>query len=95
MALLMVMGLALLVYSLAERKMRKALIDHNATVPNQVGKPVKNPTMRWVYQLFHGIHVLIIKEQSATRQLVLNLTPLHRRIIKLLGVEFEKYYFFA
>lgn len=95
MALLMVMGLALLVYSLAERKMRKALTDHNATVPNQVGKPVKNPTMRWVYQLFHGVHVLIIKERSITRQLVLNLTPLHRRILKLLGVEFEKCYFFT
>lgn len=94
MALIMVMCLALLVYSLAERKLRRALADNDETVPNQVGKPVPNPTLRWVFQIFQGIHVLIIKELNATRQLVLNLTPLHRRIIRLLGVEVEKCYFY-
>ncbi len=94
MALIMIMCLSLLVYSLAERKLRCALADNDETVPNQVGKPVQNPTLRWVFQIFQGIHVLIIKEQNITRQLVLNLTPLHRRIIRLLGVEIEKCYFY-
>ena len=94
MALLMVMGLALLVYSLAERKLRLNLVEKNETVPNQVGKPVQNPTIRWVFQIFQGIHVLIIKERLSTRQLVLNLTPVQLKIIHLLGVEVEKCYFF-
>ncbi|MEK6845586.1 MAG: IS1634 family transposase [Nanoarchaeota archaeon] len=94
MALIMIMCLSLLVYSLAERKLRRALADNDETIPNQVGKPVPNPTLRWVFQIFQGIHVLIIKELNATRQLILNLTPLHRRIIRLLGVEVEKCYFY-
>ncbi len=93
MALIMIMGLSLLVYSLAERKLRLSLLENNETVPNQKGKPVKNPTLRWVFQMFNGIHILIVKDQSSSRQLVLNLTPLHRKIIKLLGVEVEKCYF--
>ena len=49
MALLMIMGLALLVYSLAERKLRLLLLQNNETIPNQVGKPVQKPTLRWVF----------------------------------------------
>jgi len=95
MALLMIMGLSLLVYSLAERKLRLLLLQNNETIPNQVGKLVQKPTLRWVFQIFHGIHILVVKDQSSTRQLVLNLTPLHRKIIKLLGEEVEKCYFFT
>jgi len=95
MALLMIMGLSLLVYSLSEYKLRHALADQHETLPNQLGKPVQNPTLRWIFQIFQGIHVLIIKELNATRQLVLNLTPLQHKIIGLLGAEVEKCYSFT
>ncbi len=35
MALIMIMGLALLIYSLAERRLRKALVENKETIPNQ------------------------------------------------------------
>ncbi|MFV9677725.1 MAG: hypothetical protein ACNYVW_08760 [Methanosarcinales archaeon] len=48
-AMVMVMGLALVVYSLAEKKLREALESENETIPNQKNKPTKKPTMRRVF----------------------------------------------
>ena len=44
--LLTVMTLALLVYSLTQRRLRQQLADHNATIPNQIHQPTQRP-LRW------------------------------------------------
>ena len=62
MALLMVMGLALLVYALAERWLRTELIKQNQTLLNQVGKPTQRPTLRRIFQVFEGIDVLLTQQ---------------------------------
>ncbi len=54
--LLMVMTLALLVYSVAQRRMRNRLETQGETLPNQIGQPTAIPTLRWVFQLLDGIH---------------------------------------
>jgi len=54
--LVMVMTLALLVYSVAQRRMRDQLARQHATLPNQIGQPGSRPTLRWVFQLLEGIH---------------------------------------
>ena len=54
--LLMVMTLALLVYSVAQRRLRAQLATHQETVPNQIKQPTTSPTLRWVFQLLEGIH---------------------------------------
>jgi len=41
--LLMVMTLALLIYSVAQRRMRKQLESQNETLPNQIGQPTAHP----------------------------------------------------
>ncbi|MFN3761736.1 MAG: IS1634 family transposase, partial [Anaerolineae bacterium] len=92
MALVMVMGLALLVYALAEHKLRTALQASGESVPNQVGKPTQRPTMRRVFQMFEGIDVLLIPTASEVQQEVLNLKPVHRQILRLLGPHVEKCY---
>ncbi|CAK8720450.1 Transposase [Candidatus Electrothrix gigas] len=89
MALMMVMTLCLLVYAALEHRIRKALDIHNETFPNQKGKPVSNPTARWVFQFFSGIYLLII---GSTQQVVLNLNEHHMRLLKLLGRRYEKLY---
>ena len=89
MALSMVMGLCLLVYTLAQYKLRKALKQTNKTVPNQLKKPIQNPTMRWVFQLFSGIHVMYIQ---GVRKYVLNLNETQRHILKLMGATTQSYY---
>lgn len=93
MALIMIMVLALLVYALAERKLRLQLAETDQRVPNQLGKPTQTPTMRWIFQVFEGIDLLIIRrdDQSVTRH-VLNLKPEHLTVLRLLGPPVEKCY---
>lgn len=96
MALLMVMGLALLIYSLAERKLRQALKEMNATVPDQRRKPTQKPTIRWIFQLFEGLDILLVSQngQVVLRQL-LNLRPAQQQVITLLGPMVQNCYLFG
>lgn len=88
MALLMAMGLALLIYALAERKLRQILRQQNQTLPDQRGKPTSTPTIRWIFQQFEGIDLLLVRHHGhiVFRQ-VLNLRPIHLQVINLLGPE--------
>jgi len=52
MALAMVMGLCLLVYTLGQRALRQALERAKQTIHNSLGKPTATPTLRWVFQCF-------------------------------------------
>lgn len=58
-ALSMIMGLCLLVYTLGQRQLRKSLLAQNQKIKNQLGKPTHRPTLRWIFQCFQGIHLLI------------------------------------
>lgn len=93
MALLMVMGLSLLVYALAEPKLRQVLKQQGQSVPNQLGKPNQIPTMRRIFQVFEGINVLLIIDAGKILQRrILNLIPIHSQIIDLLGPQVQKCY---
>lgn len=96
MALLMIMCLALLIYSLAERKLRQALQDMNVSIPSQTRKPTQKPTMRWVFLLFEGLDILLVKlnDEIVLRQL-LNLRPVQEQVIALLGTQVQKCYLFG
>jgi transposase len=87
-ALALIMALTLLVYTLAERKLRLALAEQNATVLDQKRQPTRNPTFRWVLQTFQGIHLLIIKGISQ----ITNLSLERLKIIHSLGPPVAKYY---
>ena len=65
MALIMVMGLSLLVYSLLERKIRMNLKVQNKTVKSQTGKPTDNPTIRWIFMKFEGVMILEFWDDDA------------------------------
>ena len=92
MALLMVMGLSLLVYALAERALRTELAQRDESITNQVGKPTQRPTMRRIFQMFEGIDVLLIQHSLGIQRQVLNLKPTHLHILDLLGPEVKKCY---
>jgi transposase len=87
--MVMIMGLALMVYSLAEHKLREALEKEGETIPDQRKKPTKKPTMRRVFQVFEGITVLYIGSEMVK---VVNLRPIHAKILRLLGREYERIY---
>ena len=87
-ALLMVMTLALLVYSVAQRRMRNALEAQQETLPNQIGIPTSRPTLRWVFQMLDGIHRVILN----TNILIDGLTDLRIKILKLFGLTVQHIY---
>jgi transposase len=91
-SLVMIMALSLLVYSLAQYKLRKALVDLKETLPDQKKKPTVKPTMRWIFQQFEGIHLLLYEEKNGAVRKVLNLNDVHRKVLKLLGSQYEKTY---
>jgi transposase len=94
MAMIMIMGLSLLVYSLAEREMRQQLEVQNETLPSQTGKPTKRITMRRVAQIFEGVDVLVIRGETGViiSRRVLNLTPLRYKILKLFDRQIQNCY---
>jgi transposase len=89
MALLMVMTVCLLVYAALEYRIRTALKEYGATFPDQKGKRIQNPTARWVFRYFDGIHLLYLPQQWP---IVINLTEEHQHLLQLLGDRYAWFY---
>lgn len=88
-----VMVLCLLVYRLAEQRLRQRLAETGATVPDQLKQPTKCPTMRWVFQCFEGISLVLIQHEARRETVqVTGLTGVHLLILGLLGPPYEHYY---
>ena len=86
--MMMLMALCLLVYNLGQRQLRISLNSQKATVKNQLNKPTESPTLRWIFQCFQGIHLLIT--QGVQR--ILNLTKERCHILQFLPTACQKYY---
>lgn len=91
-ALSMVMCLCLLVYTIAQRYLRLRLEKLGENVPNQLGKPTTKPTMRWIFQIFEGVEVLLKTIEGHVTELILNLNKTRKHILFVLGSDFLKYY---
>jgi len=85
-ALMMVMTLCLMVYNIAQYKLRQCLQEKQETIPNQLNKPVKNPTLRWIFQIMEGISLVSINNGSCQTQVfITNVNELRRKVIQLFG----------
>jgi transposase len=91
-ALATVMCICLLVYSITQRKLRKALKVADEFVPNQLKKPIQNPTLKWVFQLFSCIHVAYTRIGDEIQRAVSNLNDLRIQILRLLGPPYQARY---
>ncbi|CAD5937725.1 IS1634 family transposase [Planktothrix agardhii] len=87
-AIAMIMGLCLLVYNLAQRKLRKQLETAQEGVRNQVKKITNKPTMRWIFQMFQAVHLVRINGEKQ----VSNLTQERQEILQHLGKDCCQYY---
>jgi transposase len=83
--LLMVMTGALLVYSVAQRRLRQQLLQQNKTVPNQIRQPTQRPTLRWVFQLLEGIHRVRVTVQGHMQDLIEGLNEVQITLLRLFG----------
>ena len=87
-AMAMIMGLCLLVYTLAQRQIRKALSVSKSTIKNQLGKVINNPTMRLIFQRFQSIHLVQLNNEIS----ISNLTPEREYILSFLPENCRYYY---
>ena len=88
MAVGLIMGLCLLVYNLGQRQLRQALKQAEQTLPNQLGKGVQNPTLRWIFQCFMAVHYVVL---NGSPQIV-NLNDARQRILQFLPPPCRRYY---
>jgi transposase len=83
--LLMVMTLALLVYSVAQRRLRQELARQKESLPNQIYQPTQRPTLRWVFQLLEGIHRVRVTVQGTVHDLIEGLNEVQMKVLRLFG----------
>jgi transposase len=81
----MVMTLALLVYSVAQRRLRRELVHHNETIPNQINQPTSRPTLRWVFQVLEGIERVRVTVEGEVHDLITGLNAVKIKILRLFG----------
>jgi transposase len=83
--LLMVMTLALLVYSVAQRRLRQELARQNETIPNQINQPTSRPTLRWVFQVLEGIERVRVMVEGKVHELITGLNEVKIKILRFFG----------
>jgi len=93
MALLMVMTLSLLMYSLAEMRIREALVQSGRHIWDQKNKPTSKPTIRWIFMIFEDILLLYQRTDETVHRRVMNIEEEHRIVLECLGPRYEKIYF--
>ena len=82
------MSLCLLVYNLGQRQLRQALAAQAETIPDQLGKPTANPTLRWVFQCFMAVHFVVFQDVPQ----VVNLTVERQHILQFFSKACRRYY---
>ena len=87
-ALGLIMGLCLLVYTLGQRQLRQTLQRRQAKIPNQLGRLTDRPTLRWLFQCFQSIHVLVVRQSVE----ISNLTDERLSLLKFFPPACQRYY---
>lgn len=88
-ALLMVMTCSLMIYAALEHRIRQSLQQKGLHFPDMKKKPSQNPTARWVFLCFSGIHELSVDDAPA---LIINLQGAQQTIIEALGERYRAIY---
>jgi hypothetical protein len=73
---------------LGQRYLRNQLRLRQSTVKNQLGKPVNNPTLRWIFQMFQGVDFLSFSSQKQVN----NLTEELINILQFFPASCQRYY---
>ena len=87
-ALALIMGLCLLVYTLAQRQLRQTLKQAQSGIKNQLGRLTERPTLRWIFQCFQAVHLLQV---DSVKQ-VSNLTDERLRTLSFFPATCQAYY---
>jgi transposase len=94
-ALMMIMTLTLLVYNVGQYRLRQQLKTEETTLPDQLGKQIQNPTLRWIFQIMEGIGLVYFYNESLThivREVITNINAVRKKIIYLFGTTAAEIY---
>lgn len=91
-ALITIMTISLLVYSLLQRKLRMEIEKRNIPIPNQLGKPTKTPTLNWVNQCFEGIDVICHRNGVDVNWVFVRMNKFTNDVLKILGQQYVRRY---
>jgi transposase len=94
-ALMMIMTLTLLVYNVGQYQLRERLKKEETTLPDQLGKQVQNPTLRWIFQIMEGVGLVRFYDETLSqvvREVITNMNALRKKIIGLFGRTAAKLY---
>ena len=81
-ALLMVMTCSLMIYATLEHLIRTRLREKEMFFPDMKKKPTQNPTAKWVFSCFTGIHEFSV---GVDIKVTLNLNDRQKIILNCLG----------
>ena len=68
------------------------LLKANLLIPNRIKKPIQNPTMRWIFQLFEGVNFATIYSDGVLKLFTASLNELRTEVVELLGGNVFKIY---
>jgi transposase len=91
-ALVTIMSIALLIFSLLQRKLRLLLDEKSETVSNQKKKPTKRPTMNWVNLCFDGVDLIRKKFQGNYIYTFVRMDDFVRKVLDILGTNYQNRY---
>lgn len=91
-ALAMIMVLCLFIYSMTEFRLRRELERSGETVTSQTKRQTQRPTMKWIFFRFRRVREFSFVEGGRRINRIANLNEEFRKILGLLGAEYEKYY---
>ena len=91
-ALVTVMTIALLLYSLLQRRLRLNLKKLNKELPNQNRKGTSNPTIRWVNMNFEGVDVTVIHRNNKVEYFFHDMLDFVQRTLDALGDKYVRRY---
>jgi hypothetical protein len=69
-----------------------SLKQSEKTLPDQMRKPTNNPSMKWIYFLFSGVHELSINIGGKVQGLVINVNALLKEIVGYFGPRAHEIY---
>jgi len=91
-ALAMIMVLCLFIYSMTEFRLRRELERSGETVTSQTKRQTQRPTMKWIFFRFRRVREFSFVDDGMRIKRIANLNDEFRKILRLLGAEYEKYY---
>ncbi len=91
-ALAMVMVLCLFIYSMTEFRLRRELERSGETVTSQTKRQTQRPTMKLTFFLFMRVREFSFVDDDRRIKQIANQNDELKKILRLLGGEYEKYY---